>query len=252
MKIDSPQNPRFQSWLSLLESKGIKKHQQALVSGPKLTAEILICDALKKNLVCWLTGPKNSAPSNDVPSYLLATALFQQLDALGTRAPLAVVTIPEIPEWQNGEELPNETVLALPISDPANLGALLRSAYAFGVENAILLKECSSPFLPKVTRAAGLANFHLKLWRGPAFTELKSPSSHTPVALHIEGENLNEYQWPKNTLLILGEEGPGVPMSLKAQRVHIPIRESMDSLNVAVAGSIALYSHSLSAQNETV
>jgi TrmH family RNA methyltransferase len=126
--------------------------------------------------------------------------------------------------------------IALAAQDPANLGAMLRSALAFGAGRVILLQECAHPFLPKVTRAAAGANFHLALARGPSINALEDGM----IALDMAGAPLDAYEFPRDCRLLLGEEGGGIPPSFKGPRVRIAIAAGVDSLNVAVAAGIAL------------
>ncbi|MCB0394390.1 MAG: hypothetical protein KDD25_07510, partial [Bdellovibrionales bacterium] len=66
------------------------------------------------------------------------------------------------------------------------------------------------------------------------------------VSLDMNGRSLSEFEWPKVTNLLLGEEGQGIPQSLKRRSISIPIHSEVESLNASAALSIALYSWSLS------
>jgi tRNA G18 (ribose-2'-O)-methylase SpoU len=166
---------------------------------------------------------------------VLTPALFDALDEFGTRAALLIIATPTLSTFD--PVLPPAGVaLGVAAQDPANLGAILRSALAFGAAQIILLQECAHPFLPKVTRAAAGANFRLALARGPSIKAVTTGF----IALDMEGEAIDGFAFPRACRLLLGEEGAGVPGTFKGRRVSIPIAQAANSLNVAVAAGIAL------------
>ena len=63
------------------------------------------------------------------------------------------------------------------------------------------------------------------------------------VCLDLEGDNLSHWKWPKNTRLLIGEEGLGLPEGKFQQMVTIPQSREINSLNGAVATSIALFTY---------
>jgi TrmH family RNA methyltransferase len=235
--IESAQNPKFKTWLSLCDSRGIKKAGLALLSGRKLVEEFLRSTpgAARQLLV-------SHKVRDDLPASLqrfdLAGPLFRELDVLGTDAPLLVVAVPELPAWK--PQPPHGLELVVPVSDPGNLGAILRSAEAFGASRVILTREASHPFLPRALRASSGAAFRLPLVQaGPLsdFTEIPG------FCLDMKGESVHGFAWPLNLHLILGEEGRGIPKDWRANRLSIPMNAQSESLNVVVAASIAMFSY---------
>jgi TrmH family RNA methyltransferase len=237
-EIASAQNAKFKLWSSLLEARGIKKAGRALISGRKLVEEFLAQhpgDA--EDILFPPKGDSFDFPS-DVKAYQLASPLFKELDVMGTKSPLLVVKTPTLKNWTAATPQGLELIVAL--SDPGNMGALLRSAEAFGVSQVILTEESCSPFLPKAIRASSGACFRLPLCHtGPLADITASPA----YALDMHGESLAEFSWPKDLYLILGEEGRGIPKSLAATSISIPMRGKVESLNAMAAASIALYSY---------
>lgn len=237
-EISSAHNPKYRRWLSLLEAKGIRKEKCAIVSGEKLVAELL--DQAPHIVEEIILPPKGELEVDGPRAYRLQTgALFKELDVVGTKYPLAVVRTPDIEEW-NPTVKPRGLELIVGLSDPSNLGAILRSAEAFGATRVILSKESASPFLPKALKASGLASLRVPLASGGVLAELPLANGY---ALDMEGASLDAFEWPKDLYLVLGEEGRGVPDSLALKRIKIPISSATESLNATVAGSIALYSY---------
>ncbi len=235
-EITSAQNGKYRRWLSLLESKGIKKEGAALVSGEKLVQELIADspDLIEEILL----PPKAKAEATPFPTTLLASPLFRELDVIGTHSPLAVIKTKPIPEWEPGPPAGLELIVSL--SDPSNLGALLRSAEAFGATRVILTKECASPYLPKALKAASNATFRVKLASTGSLKDLKIENA---FGLDMEGEDLAQFTWPRDAHLILGEEGQGLPPTLNIKRLKIAMSGKIESLNATVAASIALFSY---------
>jgi TrmH family RNA methyltransferase len=161
--------------------------------------------------------------------------LFDILDEFGTHAPLLVLPTPELPAFDSAVAPAGVEVLVAS-QDPSNLGAILRSALAFGARQVVLLQECAHPFLPKVMRASAGANFKLPLARGPSIRDVEGAA----IALDMSGAPIDAFAFPRDCRLLLGEEGAGIPATFKGLRVAIPISGEADSLNVAVAAGIAL------------
>jgi TrmH family RNA methyltransferase len=120
------------------------------------------------------------------------------------------------------------------VADPGNVGALVRSADAFGA-SVMLSEGCADPFGPKALRAAMGSTFRVPL---PDF-ELRNA-----VALVAEGgEPLADIALERYSTFVLGAERDGLPAEiLERCEVRATIRvQSVESLNVAMAGTIALY-----------
>lgn len=235
-QISSAQNPKYKRWLSLTESKGIKKEKLALVSGEKLVREILGEQPLIVEDILLPPKSKEEFPAN-FRQTRLSSPLFKAIDVLGTHSSLLVVRLKEIPIWKN--EAPSGLELVVALGDPSNLGALLRSAEAFGVSRVVLTKECASPFLPKALKAASNAAFRVPMALANSLSELKIESA---IGLDMNGEELDQFQWPKNCYLVLGEEGQGLP-PLSMKKIKIPMAGKIESLNATIAASIAMYSY---------
>jgi len=238
LEISSPANALFKKYLSLLEAKGLKKEGLFLLSGKNLVNEFLKDSHLRIESELLMEGQTPLCPPK--LQVKLSKDLFNQLDVLGTRSNMLVVHQPEISDW-DFSMAPKGLQILTPLGDPSNLGALLRSSEAFGVENVILLRESSHPFLPKVIKASAGSVIRLKLWKGPAIQEL---NARPIVALDLKGETLVSFKWPANPYLLIGEEGAGLPVLPGVKQISIPI-QGVESLNATVAASIALYDYSL-------
>lgn len=242
--IASRQNSQFKRWLSLLESQGVKTHQQCLVSGTKLRQEIT---QDSRTSICEILWPSSYEGQEEQLSYrtsfTLSKELFHELDVFGTKEPLLVCPTPLIPLFDLTKP-PLGLEILCPIGDPGNLGALLRSCWAFGVRTMILLREAVHPFHPKVIRASSGAVFAQSLSQGCSISELQTPEILQWIsALDMQGDNIATFSWPQNLRLLLGEEGVGLPSFHFPQRFSIPQIHTSIPLNATVAGSIALHAY---------
>jgi 16S rRNA (guanine527-N7)-methyltransferase len=239
--LTSDQNPLFKDLKKLLTGRGIRKSGQALVSGSKPIAELLARHP--QRCAAWLSRQDQEPPPPECPGHLrwvqLSPDLFDELDTFGTHAPMLLITLPDIRPWQPAEGFEPGCSLLIPFQDPENVGAAIRSAAAFGAAQVILLAESAHPFHPKSLRASGGAALSVPLRQGPGLGEL--PEDLPILALSAEGSDLRHASFPAAFGLLAGMEGPGLPEPWRRRALRIPIGSAVESLNAAVAVSVALY-----------
>ncbi len=240
-RIESEHNEVFKDLKRLLTVRGIRKRQNALISGPKQVGETL--RDLAGMCLAWVSAGDADPPPPGSPENLqwiqLAPPLFQILDVFGTHRPLLLVGIPEIDAWDAGKGLPEGCTVFVPFQDPENVGAVVRSAVAFGVNQLILLEESAHPYHPKAMRASGGAVLRAKFLEGPSIHGLPA---HLPIfALSSEGTDIARFAFPERFGLLPGIEGPGLPPRWKHTAIGIPIQREVESLNAATATAVALY-----------
>lgn len=258
--ITSLDNQVYRSLIDCLQSRGIKKNQQFILAGERATLETLTRSPLMVRDVVVQASDKAEATlqlqafKDLIPDQAIILALpkelFEPLDIHGTRKPLLVVRTPEIPV-ANLDLITNGLEIFCTLGDPSNVGALLRSAAAFGASRIVLLKESASPFHPKATRAASGATMITPFATGPSIMELaklKRQKDAPWVALDMRGTSIAAHKWTKNARLIIGQEGQGVPDSTEFDYLKIEMQNSVESLNATVACSIALYTWSLNSK----
>ncbi len=232
VQIDSPQNAVFKSLLELTKSKGVKDQSRALVSGEKITHEIS-----RLNQACFWICTKDQLPSGDNSrTVVLAPELFKKLDVCGTHKPLLCAEFSPIKDLSDLDQ--TLATLYVALSDPNNLGALIRTCAAFEWPQIVLLQEAAHPFLPRSIRAASGTCFATVFFKGPSINDLKDP---TLFALDRGGRILKSQDLKKNMKLLVGEEGQGVPSHFVGQKLQIPISNKVESLNATIATSLVIY-----------
>ena len=154
---------------------------------------------------------------------------------------LAVLELAELP----APKKPTFTLILDKIRDPGNLGTLLRSAQAAGVDLVLIPPETSDPFAPKVVRSGMGAHFRLPILRAD-WDEICARLGKTPVYL-AETENAIpcwQADFKSALALVVGGEAEGASpeaRELASQNVVIPMPGGMESLNAAVAGSVLMF-----------
>jgi TrmH family RNA methyltransferase len=172
---------------------------------------------------------------------VVPTALFKGLSGLESPAQIgAELMLPVAPAIDANAA----SVVLDRLQDAGNVGAILRSAAAFGVRQVLALKGTAALWSPKVLRAGQGAHFGLRLVEGLAADDLAAltvpmvaTSSHTEHVLH-------RVALPKPCAWVMGHEGQGVSPALMARcalTVGIPQPGGEESLNVAAAAAICLY-----------
>jgi TrmH family RNA methyltransferase len=138
-------------------------------------------------------------------------------------------------------------VLALEnISDPGNLGTIIRNADWFGVSEILLSENCADLFNPKTLRASMGSIFHVKFSdKIDFYIELENiqKSGYEILVADMEGENVYQHKLNKKSILVLSNEAHGPSdklLSLSDRRITIPKKGTAESLNVASASAVLL------------
>ncbi|MDU5974786.1 MAG: RNA methyltransferase, partial [Staphylococcus epidermidis] len=130
------------------------------------------------------------------------------------------------------------------IQDPGNLGTLIRTADAAGLDLIVMEKGTADPFQDKVIRASQGSIFHIPVIFDDIYNYIHQFNGPVYGTALENAVSFNDVEAQANFALVLGNEGEGVnPDLLKetTQNLTIPIYGKAESLNVAIAGSILMY-----------
>lgn len=130
------------------------------------------------------------------------------------------------------------------IRDPGNLGTLLRTAVAAGVQALFLPPETTDPFAPKVLRSGMGAHFRVPI-RSMKWEKIQRETKDLQVFLaDMEGISCWETDLRQPLALIVGSEAEGASQEareLATQKISIPMSGKIESLNAGVAGSVLMF-----------
>ncbi|RPJ21286.1 MAG: RNA methyltransferase [Chloroflexi bacterium] len=155
----------------------------------------------------------------------------------GILAVLEFANLP-IPDSTNFILIPDQ------IRDPGNLGTLLRSAAAAGVQAVLIPPETTDAFAPKVVRSGMGAHFRLPT-HAMTWEEIEAKVKGLQVYLaDMDGTSCWETDLRQPLALIIGGEAEGASeeaRKLATQKISIPMQGSVESLNAGVAGSVLMF-----------
>lgn len=166
-----------------------------------------------------------------------------------TQTPQGIVAVARISEWNLTDTLEKKGFLLFldRIADPGNMGTILRTAWAFGVQGIMLSSGCVDPYNPKVVRSSMGAVFHVPLFNGISAEELAKAKGE---GYRILASSLNtdlyidQVDFSGAVIVIIGNEAQGVSpriLNICEQSFKIPIITPVDSLNAGVACGIIVY-----------
>ncbi len=131
------------------------------------------------------------------------------------------------------------------VSDPGNVGTLIRTALALGWHGVYCLEGSCDPFNDKAIRAAMGATFRLPIARGSwqGLQKMAIERRWLPLVADLEGTPVEQTAWDHGVLLVIGNEakGPSDFVRQFCSAITIPMPGSMESLNAGVAGAILMY-----------
>jgi TrmH family RNA methyltransferase len=236
-------------YTSLATHKARMREQAFLIEGPRAVRQIagFMPDAIREVLIDETVdaGAWGGFPLRQLTGRQMAAVCSAQT----SQGVAAVVSIPDgacsdiLPTAAGGRVLLLEEV-----QDPGNVGTLIRTAAAFGWSGVALCNGCADPFAPKALQASAGAIMAVWTRRCPdslsALTELKK-RGFAVVAADGGGTTTLPVHYQRPVVLMLGNEGHGLSDGLisGADTIYrIPIQaDAVESLNVAIAGAIAMF-----------
>jgi TrmH family RNA methyltransferase len=246
--IASRDNPRVRRWRALAEDAGARRKEgSAWVEGAHLVAACLESGRVIKSVLLSTTGaerPELAALAARVGKPVrLSDAVFRSIADTETPAGIAadIALSAGVPDLKAAAS----SVVLEGIQDPGNVGAILRSAAAFGIGDAVLDARCADAWSPKVLRAAMGAHFAMQIAeRADLASSMECFAGKIACAVPRGGVPLTGADLSGRIGWLFGAEGQGVSAALAARaalKVTIPMPGGAESLNVAAAAAICFY-----------
>ena len=258
------EDPRLADYRTVRDPELVRRHARFLAEG-RMVVRTLLTDSplrtrsvlLEEAALAAFHDASLTFPA-DVPVYVVPPGALAALS--GFRFHQGCLAVGERPPERSAASLldsledPAPLVVALDgVSNPDNVGAIFRTAAAFGAGAVLLSPECASPLYRKAIRTSMGAALRVPFSHGPAWSDgltalrerdfVRLALTPDPAGLTLE-QAVDELEASRPRALMLGAEGGGLrTSSLTAAdiRVRIPMSGGVDSLNVAAAAAVALY-----------
>lgn len=227
--ISSTDNAKIKELAKLNQSKYRKEKQMFIVEGAHLVKEAknlgLLIEAFSLNEIDGFTQV-----SDQVMKKLCNTNTV--VDQVG------------ICKMISNQKLSNKILLLDRVSDPGNMGALMRSAKAFGFDTIVLGDGCVDIYNDKVIRSSQGAIFKLNYVNSNLVNFIKEHKEYKIYGTNVvNGIDVSEVECVDKMGVVLGNEGQGISkevFDVLEKNIYIPMKNT-ESLNVSIAGSIIMY-----------
>jgi len=233
-EIRSLSDKKFRDKLGVFVVEGIKPVKEAIELGLSIR-EVVFTEKGKSALGFTERELRTETVTEEVFSYISEEVTPQGV--------LAIVFKP-----QNLIEAPKGNALLLDgVSDPANVGAIIRTAAAAGYNDIYMTDDSADPYSQKAVRASMSGVFRVRIMRGERSALFDSIGLPFWIA-DMDGKNVFEVKPNGNFCLVIGNEGRGVS-KLAIEKadftVSIPMKNGVESLNAAVSAGILMYALAL-------
>ncbi len=265
--ISARSNPLVK-WAASLSDKKYRAESEAFIAeGEKLTREaiksklpithILVLESKREKILSELRAVLTADIFKNTEMIFMSEGAFSKIST--EKSPQGIISIIKYLDFFRNMDIiykeefflePSERALALcSVRDPGNLGAVIRSAVAFGVEHLILSSDCADVYNPKTVRAAMGSLFKVKITYVSdikAFVVASRANGRRVFAAELKDGacSLSETELLKSDIFIIGNEGHGIAGEVSASAdgsVYIPISGRTESLNASVAAAVFMW-----------
>lgn len=235
-------------------SKYRRENKEFVVEGVRICKDAVISDAKISSLViCEDVADKYSDVINLImpaadKSYIVSKQIFKEIS--GTKTPqgiLCVINSLDKPTLSDKIKSNGKLVALDNIQDPSNLGTILRTAEAVGVDGVVLSADCCDIYSPKVIRGSMGAVFRLPFLIENSISEfINNHKEFTSYASVVDkrAEKITEIEFENSCILVIGNEGNGVKQSTIDscdKLITIPMNGRAESLNASAAAAILIW-----------
>ena len=238
MVIESVQNEKIKYFRKLRETKYIKEYKEFIVEG-----EHLVEEAIKNGYAKEIILLNGKDYNTDLNKIYVSDNVLKSISLLKT--PQYIMALCNVID---NKEIKGSRLLLLDnVSDPGNLGTIIRSSVAFNIDTIILSEDSVNLYNDKVVRSSEGMMFNTNIITmnlNTAIDEIKNKGIKV-YGTDLKGSKyLHEFNKPTSFALIVGNEGMGMKkeiLDLCDENIKIEMNNNCESLNVGVATSIILY-----------
>lgn len=262
MLITSRTNPAISAAAALRKKKhrdeskmflldGIKLLREAVAAGIEITSvfatekNLPLCrEILPENVITVVTEPVFDRLSTEKsPQGVICVAKY--IDKIHI-----INKIYKVDDFRNG----GRYLMLSSLRDPGNLGTVIRTAAAFGIDGLILSSDCADIYNPKTVRAAMGTLFRMSVAYASDIVDTVSVLGEAgysvcAAVLDPDSESLDTMRVTDKTVFVIGNEGHGIDpaiISAAHKKVYIPMAEGVESLNASAAAAVFMWQMKLS------
>lgn len=228
-KIRSLSDKKNRDESGLYLAEGVKPVKEAFLTGQKVIA--LLGTERGYALLGDYSCEKKEVLSEDV---------FKSVSS--EKSPQGIIAVIEKPK-NNLCGCEGNSLLLDGVSDPSNVGAIIRTAAAAGYKTVYITNDCADPYSPKAVRASMSGIYRVEIKSGSREDVLGAINKPILVA-DMKGKNLFSFGIKEEFCLVIGNEGNGVSEKVRARAdilVSIPMQNGVESLNASVSAGIIMY-----------
>ena len=265
--ITSRSNPTVKWAASLSDKKGRMGNKLFLAEGVKLTNEalmsglpvthIFISESKKEAVMEKISVFASDEKYKDCMVYVVADSAFEKIST--EKSPQGVISVIKYLDnlkyidiiYKEEFFLSDDecAIILHSVRDPSNLGAVVRSAAAFGADHIILSSDCADVFNPKTVRSAMGTLFKVKISIVSDFIGMIKAIREKgrrvfSAELNENALSLDNADLSRSDVVIIGNEGHGIPNDVSVEcdsAIYIPISTKAESLNASVAAAIFMW-----------
>ena len=252
-EIASRQNPGFKLLKAIISSsRARREHRAAWLEGDRLCAAFLEASCTQAPVLVVQASTQLQKIDQGLRRrcqevWYLSPALYEEITQVESPTGWGLL-IPRVGATSSMRD--GDIVILDRIQDPGNVGSILRSSAAAGVQAVWCLSGTADPWSPKVLRSAMGAHFRLQI-QDEMHNEAVLTAAHdaglslfaTRLAAESESLFMSSVSLAQPVAWIFGQEGSGVctELSQQARAIQIPQHAGVESLNVAAAAAVCLF-----------
>ena len=267
--IASRNNPTVKWAASLKEKKGRNENGAFMIEGEKLSFEAMAAglpvthvfiSEEKTSIVQRIKEYEHLKNTENTQVFILKKEAFEKIST--EIAPQGIISIIKhldffrhsdiIYKEEFSSDKCEKVIILCSVRDPGNLGAVIRSSVAFGIDHIVMSEDCADIYNPKTVRGAMGSLFHVKV------TSVKDLASSVQILkdcgrrvfaaeLVDNAVSLSDIRVLKSDVFVIGNEGHGIDKDVSkacSNSVYIPICSETESLNASVAAAVFMWEQS--------
>jgi TrmH family RNA methyltransferase len=236
-RITSRANSLIKQVASLQTSKGRSQHQQFIATG-KRTLSAFLDAGWQPHHIFYTTDSSPFSFDDPAIAIQVTPEVITKIDPTKTPSGLVgLFTIPSFPAHPLGPG-----IVLCNMTNPGNIGTLIRTAAAMAKKTVVLI-DGADPWSPKVVQASAGASAKVNIYR-ISWQELLTQKTVPLIGLIPRNGQAPSADVLHESLIVVGNEAHGIPPKWLDDcdvRISLPMPGHTESLNAAIAGSIALY-----------